>query len=296
MDTVVVSVSTTDNITHIAEPTNESYDSESTNISSSIPINAVPVAIPTASASKFNIEKLYKLLIVGNAKCGKSSIIGKFVDPENTFDGKYKTTIGADFIRKDILIEQDDEKSLGVRLQLWDIAGQDRFQKFTRPFFAKARGVVIVCDVSRDGTIEAIKNWKHEIDNWSDKVSENNKLPIVLFANKADLLKDPQESLKLGAQMERICRDLEILGWWVTSAKTGENLSEGFNTLVRSIIEIDQQIQPVNSELSISMQQSGFRLRPQFSPKKNIYIDDDEDYDIDRYHAANNRLLSDECC
>lgn len=47
-----------------------------------------------------------------------------------------------------------------VRLQLWDIAGQDRFAKLTRAYFRKAKGAVVVCDVTREGTFDAIVRWK----------------------------------------------------------------------------------------------------------------------------------------
>lgn len=47
-----------------------------------------------------------------------------------------------------------------VRLQLWDIAGQDRFAKLTRAYFRRAKGAVVVCDVTREGTFDAIVRWK----------------------------------------------------------------------------------------------------------------------------------------
>lgn len=60
----------------------------------------------------------------------------------NTFDKQYKTTIGADFVRKDVAVRlQGSDEVVRVRLQLWDIAGQDRFQKLTRAYFNKARGI-----------------------------------------------------------------------------------------------------------------------------------------------------------
>lgn len=100
--------------------------------------------------ASINIDYIVKILIVGNAKCGKSSIIGQYMS--KSFKDKYQSTIGAEFARKDILLELPNMKTLGVRLQLWDIAGQDRFQKLTRAYFSNAKGVVIVCDVSRPGT------------------------------------------------------------------------------------------------------------------------------------------------
>ena len=70
---------------------------------------------------KFDINETMKILIVGNAKCGKSSIIARYA--MNSFHENYKTTIGADFVRKDLSLQLQDGEQLGVRLQLWDIAG-----------------------------------------------------------------------------------------------------------------------------------------------------------------------------
>ena len=83
-----------------------------------------------------DIDQIIKILVVGNAKCGKSSIIGQYIS--KSFDKKYRTTVGADFARKDLYVElPKSQQKIGVRLQLWDIAGQDRFQKLTRAYFSK---------------------------------------------------------------------------------------------------------------------------------------------------------------
>jgi hypothetical protein len=50
--------------------------------------------------------------------------------------------------------------------------------------------------------VDAVKNWKKEIDTWATNSGTVN-IPIVLFANKADLLKDPLDAFKTGAVMER---------------------------------------------------------------------------------------------
>ena len=185
------------------------------------------------------INQTMKILIVGNAKCGKSSIINQYAS--NTFENEYKTTIGADFVRKDVLLKLQDNSKIGVRLQLWDIAGQDRFQKLTRAYFSKAKGVVIVCDVSRDGTIDAVRTWKKEIDAWADQSGVLGSLPVVLFANKADLLTNPQDAFKTGAIMERVCRDQGFVDWFITSAKLGNSVEDGFNTLMLKIVDIDRK-------------------------------------------------------
>eukprot|EP01035_Chromulina_nebulosa_P020922 gene20922-27118_t len=229
-------------------------------------------------------------LVVGNAKCGKTSIISKYVYRGN-LNSKYKTTIGADFIRKDVLFDINDSNSIGVRLQLWDIAGQDRFQKLTRAYFTNARGVVIVCDVSRDGTIDAVKNWKNEIDTWSN--ISNCDLPVVLFANKADLLTNPQDAFKTGATMERICRELGFKGWWITSAKSGDNLDEGFHTLIKEILEID-----LKSTSNKENKQTNTIKLTNNNIRRNDYDDNDEDDDYSDYDNSHysQRLRGGDCC
>ena len=63
----------------------------------------------------------HKILIVGEAKIGKTSIVSRYC--QDKFSDKYKPTFGADFLTKDIDI--DGETAV---LQIWDTAGKERFQ------------------------------------------------------------------------------------------------------------------------------------------------------------------------
>lgn len=47
-----------------------------------------------------------------------------------------------------------------------------------------ARGVLVVCDVTRETTYEAVANWKKEIDEWALTEGRETPLPVVLIANK----------------------------------------------------------------------------------------------------------------
>jgi small GTP-binding protein len=151
-----------------------------------------------------------KILVVGNPKCGKTSLIRRFVN--NRFLPEYTSTIGADYCKKDLMV-----RGSCVRMQLWDIAGQERTRTLTRAYFRRARGAVVVCDVSRPRTFEAIEAWKAELDSWcsdgADGTTEGMKLPTFLLANKCDLLEDAQDSLLSGAILEKACRDLGFTGW-----------------------------------------------------------------------------------
>jgi GTPase SAR1 family protein len=122
---------------------------------------------------------------------------------------------------------------------LWDIAGQDRFQKLTRAYFSKAKGVVIVCDLNRDGTIDAVRQWKREVTEWAYKTG-NPDLPIILLANKSDMMdrSDPQAAFRMGVLMERLCREEHFLAWFMTSARSGECVEDGFTALIEEIMKV----------------------------------------------------------
>ena len=74
-----------------------------------------------------------------------------------------------------------------IRLQLWDIAGQERFHNMTRVYYKDAVGCFIVFDVTRVSTFESVIRWKNDLDS---KVSlpDGNPIPCVLLANKVTLV------------------------------------------------------------------------------------------------------------
>jgi len=143
-----------------------------------------------------------------------------------TFSNNYKSTIGVDFALK--LIRWDEQTI--VRLQLWDIAGQERFGNMTRVYYKEAVGAIVVYDVNRQPTFEAVKKWKNDIDN---KVTlKDQPIPTILLANKCDLLKDGVDS----AELDRFVGDNEFKGWFDTSAKTGHNVEKAVTFLVQEIL------------------------------------------------------------
>ncbi len=185
------------------------------------------------------LDSKFKVLVVGNAKCGKTSVIKRFVS--GTFSDAYKTTVGADFTKKvlDWAAVGDASVASAVKLQMWDIAGQDRFARLTRAYFNAARGAVVVCDVTREGTFEAAAEWKRELDRvltTYDAAGKPCRIPIVLVANKADLLSDVTMSFVAGAKMETCCRQNGFAGWFVTSAKSGSNVDSAMQYLARQML------------------------------------------------------------
>ncbi|XP_042621002.1 ras-related protein Rab-38-like [Cyprinus carpio] len=177
-------------------------------------------------------EHLYKILVIGDLGVGKTSIIKRYV--HQTFSTNYRATIGVDFALK--VLNWDSET---IRLQLWDIAGQERFGNMTRVYYREAMGAFIVFDVTRPTTFEAVSKWKEDLDS-KLILSNGQSIATVLLANKSDQNRDflPNNSLK----MDQYCKENGFVGWFETSAKENININEAANFLVKHIIASENDI------------------------------------------------------
>lgn len=167
------------------------------------------------------------MLVIGDLGVGKTSIIKRYV--HQIFSHYYRATIGVDFALKVI---QWDNNTV-IRLQLWDIAGQERYGNMTRVYYREAVGALVVFDVTRASTFEAVLKWKDDLDS---KVTLNHGRPVpaVLLANKSDQL--PPHSPKL----DTFCRENGFVGWFETSAKENTNIDEAAHCLVEHILNNEE--------------------------------------------------------
>ena len=104
-----------------------------------------------------------------------------------------------------------------VRLQLWDIAGQERFGNMTRVYYKEAVGAFVVFDLTRLSTFETVAQWKADIDAKVTWGADNRPIPVVLLANKCDLAKEA--FCKTPQEMDAYCQEHGFIGWYETSAK-----------------------------------------------------------------------------
>ena len=173
----------------------------------------------TSTLSSENINgkelKVFKVLILGDSGTGKTALVRRSV--HDFFTEGYRSTIGVDFSLKVLRWSED----LEIRLQMWDLAGQDRFNHLSRLYFNKAAGVLLVCDQSTEKSMEGIIKWKKELDS---KLNDN--IPAVIICNKEDIRQQSKESDD-DLEIEEIARDLGVCAWTRTSAKTGDGVEEG---------------------------------------------------------------------
>ncbi|XP_052827172.1 ras-related protein Rab-32B isoform X3 [Octopus bimaculoides] len=184
-------------------------------------------------------EHLYKILVIGELGTGKTSIIKRYV--HQFFSQHYRATIGVDFALKVISWDADTL----IRLQLWDIAGQERFGNMTRVYYKEAVGAFVVFDVTRVPTFEAVVKWKNDLDS-KVQLPDGSNIPCVLLANKCDQTKEGL--VNNTEQMDDFCKEKGFLSWFETSAKENINIDEAARFLVGQILKNDQNMNTGSTE------------------------------------------------
>lgn len=87
--------------------------------------------------------------------------------------------------------------------------GQERFGHMTRVYYKEAVGAFIVYDVTREKTFHAVTKWKQDIDE--NLNTPQHSIPVVLLANKADLLDEPLDK----EMLDKFCKENGFCGWYV---------------------------------------------------------------------------------
>ncbi|MBN1803227.1 MAG: GTP-binding protein [Candidatus Lokiarchaeota archaeon] len=193
--------------------------SENEQVSLEIP-EIVKVLSKTRAGKLPNGDFSSKLILTGDFKVGKTSLIQRFVT--NRFQENYMSTLGVE-ISKKILDLTPDTK---FRFLIWDIGGQKMLAK--PGFYNGANAAFIVIDRTRPDTLESVPRWYNEI-----KKTVTDDIPVVIVANKSDL------TSKIVLSEEEIKDEARKIGFHyiLTSAKTGENVPEVFTYIAYKILE-----------------------------------------------------------
>ncbi len=86
----------------------------------------------------------------------------------------------------------------------------------TRVYYREAVGALIVFDVTRASTFDAVLKWKDDLDI-KVTLSNGKPVPAVLLANKSD---QSREGLRSQIpKLETFCKENGFVGWFETSAK-----------------------------------------------------------------------------
>ena len=161
-----------------------------------------------------------KILLVGDAAVGKTSLVRRFV--HDLFSDRYIVTIGMKTSRKNLKLEYEaQELRVNLQLGIWDILGQKEGARAHELYFKGAEGAIIVCDLTRPETLASVPGWSKRVEALCDT------LPAVLVANKADA-KDERK-----IENRDVADVAEGLGvaLFQASAKTGLNVDVFFHEI-----------------------------------------------------------------
>ena len=123
-------------------------------------LNSFETSTPNGTGEKYYrnspSSRIYKVVVIGEIGCGKSALIRRYIHNYYSSESSCnRSTIGVDFHLKIVQYAEN----LEIRLQLWDIAGQERFASMTRAYYKGTMGALLVFDHSNANSYEAIKRY-----------------------------------------------------------------------------------------------------------------------------------------
>lgn len=96
----------------------------------------------------------YKVVILGDVFVGKTSILEKYLNQNNSSQ-EYQTTVGIAFSQKVVYINEQ----VAVNLQLWDTSGQDVYRDLISLYYRDANAAILVFDYSNQESVSGLKYW-----------------------------------------------------------------------------------------------------------------------------------------
>ncbi|KAK4650753.1 Vacuolar protein sorting-associated protein 21 [Podospora pseudocomata] len=179
-----------------------------------------------------------KLVLLGEAAVGKSSLVLRFVN--NDFQENKEPTIGAAF-----LTQKCNLPTRTIKFEIWDTAGQERFASLAPMYYRNAQAALVVYDLTKPTSLIKAKHWVAELQRQASP-----GIVIALVGNKLDLTNDSaggdgegagagdgEDARKVTTEEAKSYAEEEGLLFFETSAKTGYNVTEVFTAIANAIPE-----------------------------------------------------------
>ncbi|MCJ7647140.1 MAG: GTP-binding protein [Candidatus Lokiarchaeota archaeon] len=170
-----------------------------------------------------NYDYTFKVLLLGDASVGKTSFTKRYC--YNIFNPSERLTIGVDFHVKTI-----DLHGKKVKLQIWDIGGEERFRFLLPTYCLGANAAFLLYDITRPQTLDNISEWTNIVRQ------KGGPVPIMLVGSKIDLEKTQRNILReYGIQ---IAEKHKMASFGEISSKTGQNVTKTFEVLTELTLEM----------------------------------------------------------
>ena len=176
-------------------------------------------------SDKFDLMR--KVVMIGAGGSGKTALVNRFLTQK--FTEQYIVTIGSQFAVKTVQVKDTNGRDVIVKLLVWDLAGQERFDFIRTSYYKGAKGALLVFDVTRKSTYAELPRWIEETES-----ALGTRIPIILLANKVDLTDERVITTEMGQQF---AQENGLNGYLETSALTGANVEEAFHMLAQECIK-----------------------------------------------------------
>ena len=189
----------------------------------------------STSTQKKEILYTCKIVIVGGASVGKTSLFNRFCF--NSFNFDSSMTIGLNFHSINLPIHKKDTvESVSNKYivnSIFDFGGQDRFKPLIPKFLGGANGALLVFDLTNPISFEQLKFWYDQLLEHA----EGSKIPKILVGSKSDLLDStPRDMIIQEEVINGFVKEKELDGFFKTSALNNLNVLEVFKELNNMIL------------------------------------------------------------
>ena len=173
----------------------------------------------------------FKVCMLGEEGVGKTAILNRYVT--GSFVANYKPTIAASFMSAHEIVGDHT-----VTLNIWDTAGQEKYQSMIPLYLRNVDCIILVFDVTKPSSV-------NYIDKWIENEFPNIKPTPLLFVcgNKNDL--PPTYSTQ---SIEQTLKDKNI-PLFFTSSLNGNNIATVFSQVGSALDEDSQRKRPQMSKI-----------------------------------------------
>ena len=140
------------------------------------------------------------IILLGDTGVGKTCFVTRLL--KGYFTESYITTLGAEYLQ----YEYND-----TIINIFDTAGQERYEALCSSYYRKANGVILVYDVTDSNSLKNVSKWIEKVNKFVEDI------PIIICANKIDLLEE-EYTPPSNIQINHSCITI--------SCKSGENIDK----------------------------------------------------------------------
>ena len=170
-------------------------------------------------------KKVFKIITLGNAGVGKTSIIRSYLG--YGFETNALSTIGLDFAKKEIKLKNKEK----IHFQLIDTSGQEKYKSLSVSYLKHADGVLFVFALNNKLSFEQITDW---IRLFEEEHFGKDNIPKYLVGNKCDLEKDIEVKED---SINNFLNNKKDMIYFQTSAKDNINIEEVFHEMAEKLYE-----------------------------------------------------------